>query len=160
MNIVISIVLMAAYLFVMIRRIGRIPDSLSASVFWLPGSYKVVWTLFILAICFLCVPTYIDKVSENTQFLAFLSIAGLGFVGAAPLVKWSDDHLQFNVHQYGAIVCALCSQLVIVFNLAWLLLCWVPFALVFVVRGWDKWRTQIFWAEMTCFGNTFIYCLI
>ena len=109
---------------------------------------------------FLCVPTYIEKTSENTQFLAFLAIAGLAFVGAAPLVKFSDDEIQFRVHKVGAIICATCSQLVLIFNYPWLLLFWIPFIIYGFIKGWKTWRTIVFWEEMVCFVSTFIYCLI
>ena len=28
------------------------------------------------------------------------------------------------------------------------------------VKGWNIWRTIVFWGEMVCFTSTFIYCLI
>lgn len=145
---------------------GSIPPSLSDSVFSLPSNKRWIWTIVIFAICFLCIPTYIEKTSENTKFLAFLAIAGLAFVGAAPLVKMSDDKMQFKVHEVGAIVCAICSQLVLCFNNAWLLLAWSAYTCIFVWYTKDSgctfktWKTKVFWAEMICFINTFIYCLI
>ena len=51
-------------------------------------------------------PDPVEKTDINTQFLSLLSIGGLTFVGAAPLVKFSDDKMQFRVHEIGAIVCA------------------------------------------------------
>jgi hypothetical protein len=103
---------------------------------------------------------YIGRTTENTQFLAFLAIAGLAFVGAAPLVKYRDDAMQFKVHEWGAIVCASCSQLVLVFNCPLLLLLWIPYVIAGFIIGWKKWETMIFWGEMVCFSNTFAFCLI
>ena len=100
----------------MIKIGGSIPPSLSASVFNLPTNKRWIWTVVIFTVCILVVPTYIEKTDINTQFLSFLSIGGLGFVGAAPLVKLKDDVLQFKVHEIGAIICAICSQLVLTFN--------------------------------------------
>lgn len=116
MNILISILILLGYTLIMIKTGGQVPPSLSESVFNLPMNKRWIWTVAILAVCFLCVPTYIEKTSESTQFLAFLAIAGLAFVGAAPLVRFRDNALQFRVHEAGAIVCAVCSQLVLVFN--------------------------------------------
>ena len=144
----------------MIKIGGSIPPSLSASVFNIPTNKHCIWTVVLFAVCFLCVPTYIEKTSENTQFLAFLAIAGLAFVGAAPLVKFSDDEMQFRVHEIGAVVCAACSQLVLAFNNAWLLLMWIPFIMFGCIVGFNMWREKIFWAEMVCFSNTFAFCLI
>ena len=144
----------------MIKIGGSIPPSLSASVFNLPTNKRWIWTAVILAVCFLCVPTYIEKTSENTQCFAFFAIAGLAFVGAVPLVKFSDDEMQFRVHEVGAIICATCSQLVLVFNYSWFLLFWIPFIIYGFVKGWKTWRTIVFWGEIICFTSTFTYCLI
>ena len=163
MNIIIAIIILLVYTLVIIKIGGSIPPSLSASVFNIPTNKRWIWTVVLFAVCFLCVPTYIEKTSENTQFFAFLAIAGLAFVGAAPLVKFSDDKMQFRVHEVGAIVCAVCSQLVLVFNCPRLLLFWIPYIIAFIklndfrAKGWN---TKIFWAEMVCFSNTFTFCLI
>lgn len=147
----------------MIKIGGSIPPSLSASVFNIPTNKRWIWTVILFVVCFLCVPTYIEKTDINTQFLSFLSIGGLAFVGAASLVKFSDDKMQFRVHEVGAIVCAACSQLVLVFNCPWLLLLWIPYIISFIklndfrAKGWNA---KIFWAEMVCFSNTFTFCLI
>ena len=144
----------------MIKIGGSIPPFLSASVFNISNNKRWIWTVVILAVCFLCVPTYIEKTSENTQFLAFLAIAGLAFVGAAPLVKFSDDELQFRVHEISAIICAVCSQLVLIFNRPLLLLSCIPFIIYGFIKGYKNWRIKIFWSEMICFSNTFLYCLL
>lgn len=144
----------------MIKIGGSIPPSLSASVFNIPTNKRWIWTVVLFAVCFLCVPIYIEKTYDNTQFLAFLAIAGLAFVGAAPLVKFSDDEMQFMVHKVGAIVCAACSQILLVFNCPWLLLSWIPFIIYGFIKGWKTWRTIVFWGEIVCFASTFIYCLI
>lgn len=163
MNIIIAIIILLIYTLIMIKIGGSIPPSLSASVFNLPTNKRLIWTVVIFTVCILVVPTYIEKTDINTQFLSFLSIGGLAFVGAAPLVKFSDDEMQFRVHEVGAIVCAACSQLVLVFNCPWLLLFWIPYIIAFVklndfrAKGWN---TKIFWAEMVCFFNTFTFCLI
>lgn len=160
MNIIIAIIILFIYTLVIIKIGGSIPPSLSASVFNIPTNKRWIWTVVLFAVCFLCVPTYIEKTGINTQFLSFLSIGGLAFVGAAPLVKCSDDKMQFRVHKVGAIICAACSQLVLAFNNAWLLLMWIPFIMFGCIVGFDMWRKKIFWGEMVCFSSTFIYCLI
>lgn len=161
MNIIFAITILLVYTITLSIKGGNVPSSLSASVFNIQQNKRWIWCVVIFAVCFLCVPTYIDKVSENTKFLAFLAIAGLLFVGGAPLVKAKDDKLQYNVHCASAVICAVCSQLVLVFNMPLLLLAWIPWAVAFVclTMGTSKWRTQVFWAEMVCFGNTFVYNL-
>lgn len=144
----------------MIKIGGSIPPSLSASVFNISTNKRWIWTIVLFAVCILVVPTYIGKTNINTQFLSFLSIGGLGFVGAAPLVKLKDDVLQFRVHEVGAIICAICSQLVLIFNYPILLYSWIIFIISTIIIGWKNWRTKIFWGEMICFINTFLYCLL
>ena len=166
MNIVLAIIILFVYTILLVKIGGATPPSLSSSVFTIPTNKRWIWTVVLFLVCFLCVPTYIEKTSENTQFLAFLAIAGLAFVGAAPLVKVSDDKMQFRVHEVGAIVCATCSQIHLVFNNPWLLLAWIIYLGLFVWYtkdtgcNFNTWRTKIFWAEMICFINTFTYCLI
>jgi hypothetical protein len=160
MNVLIAILILSVYTLAMIKIIGGIPPSLSESVFWLKKKDRFIWTLVLFLVCFLCVPTLLDKSLEGTQFLAFLAIAGLAFVGAAPLVWADEDEMQFQVHQWGAIVCAACSQILLALNMPLLLLCWLPFIIAGFVIKWKKWKTMIFWGEMVCFFSTFAYCLI
>ena len=160
MNIVIAILILLVYTLVMIKIGGSIPPSLSASVFNIPTNKRLIWTIVLFAVCFLCIPTYIEKTGTNTQFLSFLSIGELAFVGSAPLVKFFDDEMQFRVHKVCAIICAACSQLVLAFNCPWLLLLWIPFATYGFANSWKTWKTMIFWGEMVCFSSTFVYCLI
>ena len=166
MNIVIAIIILLGYTIALCIKGGGVPSSLSASVFDLPKSQRWIWTVVLYAVCILVLfpfglpygVSFLDKVSENTQFLAFIAIAALAFVGAAPLVADKTD----LAHCVSAVVCAVCSQLVLVFNQPWLLFCWFPFVVAFVYMwaAHSTWRTKVFWAEMVCFGSTFIFCLI
>ena len=161
MNVVIAIIILLSYTIALCVKGGGVPSSLSASVFSLPENKRWIWTVVICAVCFLCVPTYIERTGENTQFLAFIAIAALAFVGAAPLVK-NHKELAYKVHCWAAVVCAVCSQMVLVFNQSWLLLCWVPFVALFLTYETHRkeWYTLTFWAEMVCFSSTFAFCLI
>lgn len=156
-----AIIILLGYTIALCIKGGGVPSSLSASVFNLPYDKRWIWTVVLYGVVILAMPTYMDKVSQNTQFLAFLAMAGLAFVGAAPLVK-DHQELAYKVHCWAAVVCAVCSQLVLVFNQPWLLLCWVPFVAYEVWRLSKKqpWRTQTFWGEMVCFVSTFTFCLI
>ena len=161
-NVVIAIIILLGYTIALCVKGGGVPSSLSASVFLMPQRKRWIWTVVICAVCFLCVPTYIERTGENTQFLAFIAIAALAFVGAAPLVR-NHKELAYNVHCWAAVVCAVCSQLVLVFNQPWLLLCWVPWAIAEYLETdvfQKRWRTQTFWGEMVCFVDTFAFCLI
>lgn len=166
MNIIIAIVILIAYTITLCIIGKRIPNSLSASVFTLSNKLKWIWTAIIIAICFLCVPTFVDKCAGITKYFAFASICGLTVVGGIPLVKIKDDKLQHILHTCGAIICAICSQVAIGYNNPWLLFIWCAFPIIFGIYvkttncTWKTWKTKIFWAEMICFINTFIFCLI
>lgn len=161
-NILTAIMILAAYTLSMIKDEGSIPSSLSATVFSMEKKDRWIWCIVIWAVVFICLPTYIGNTSENTRFLAFLAMAGLLFVGGAPLVLKSEDRMQYMVHCCAAVVCAVCSQLVLVFNQPWLLLAWVPWvaAFIWITKDEPQWRTATFWAEMVCFANTFTFCMI
>ena len=172
MNIIIAIIILMGYTIALCIKGGGVPSSLSASVFDLPKSQRWIWTVVLYAVCF-CVlfpfgsggVSFLDKVSENTQIIAFIAIAALAFVGAAPLVADKTD-LAYKVHCVAAVVCAVCSQLVLTFNMPQgsALCLWLPFIIAFVIKtdAFDvsKWKTITFWAEMVCFSSTFAFCLI
>ena len=168
MNIVIAIVILLVYTIALCIKGGGIPSSLSASVFWLPYNKRWLWTVTIYAVGILVLYPFglphsvsiLDKVSEDTQFLAFIAIAALMFVGAAPLVKDKQD-IAYKVHCTSAAVCAVASQALVARNNTWLLLCWAVFFWLFLWntaeagKTWDTWRTKTFWAEQICFFSTF-----
>lgn len=158
--ILIAIALLAAYTVTLCVANNEIPSSLSASVFYLPKAGQWLWTAVIVSVVFLVAPTLISKASDNTQFLAFFACVGLLFVGGAPLVHDKTD-TAYKVHMVGAILCAVASQLLLVFNCWWLMLVWLPYVVVFAIyfKKHKKWRTRVFWAEMTCFANTFAFAM-
>lgn len=108
MNIVLAIIILLGYTIALCIKGGGVPSSLSASVFDLPKGKRWIWTVVLFAVCFLCVPTYVEVTSENTQFLAFIAIAALAFVGAAPLVADKTD-LAYKVHAW-RLWCVPCAR--------------------------------------------------
>ena len=164
MNILLATIILLVYTLILCKKIGGVPPSLSASVFALPYSRRWIWTAMLYAVCFLVLMpwpwSYLDKVSENTQFLAFIAIAALAFVGAAPLVKDKAD-IAYKVHCVSAVICAVCSQLVLAFNGAAALFVagWCVWLVAWLHFGKD-WQTKTFWAEMVCFGSTLLFCAV
>ena len=157
----IAIALLATYTVTLCVVNKEIPSSLSASVFYLPRTGQWLWTAVIVAVVFLVAPTLISKASDNTQFLAFIACAGLLFVGGAPLAKDKTD-MAYHVHMAGAIACAVASQILLAFNAPWLLLLWAFWIsdAIYTRAHHNQWRTAVFWAEMTCFCDIFIFCII
>lgn len=157
----IAILILLAYTVALTWIGGRIPSSLSASVYSLPRNLRWIWCVVIGAVCFCFAPPYIARTGEDTRFLAFFAVASLLFVAAAPLIPKDENGLQRSVHNVGATVCAISSQTVLVFNSPWLLLCWIPFAAfgIWKLIRRESWRTMLFWGEAVCFVSTFVYCL-
>ena len=155
MNILLAFIILLVYTLYVIRLGGSIPPSLSESIFDVPYEKRWTWTATMFAVCVLCMPTIIENTSTNTQFLAFFAVAAIAFVGAAPLCKYKEDTLQFNVHEKAALVAGVLSQVVVFLNRPMLLALWVIYATFFKKMT----KTKLFWAEVVCFISTFLYCL-
>lgn len=117
---------------------------------WLFPSMMTLLTVFLMP-CWL-------EISEGSpfQFTAFLSAAGVLFVGAAPAFKSSS--LENMVHQVSAYICAAAA-------IAWICLVtpyWWIILIVLAVIALLAYVTKtikssyIYWLEMVAFISTFI----
>lgn len=146
---IIATVIMSAYLGWYVYRYG-IPGSISQTVFKLP--HEAIFTAVMFSVGFLTIMQMIDQCSENTKCLAFLTIAGMLFVGAAPLGKNCDE----RVHLGGALFFGICSQIMLALNKPVLLFVWLPMAVLLIaVKG----RNYKFWVELACIFDLLIYCI-
>lgn len=146
----IATLIMGLYLGWYIKKYG-IPESISQTVFKLP--HEVCFTLVMYSVGFLNIAQMIDHCSENTKFLAFLSIAGVLFVGAAPLGKDCNE----KVHIAGALFFGICSQIMIALNAPLLLLGWVPCVFWLLKSAGRHYK---FWLEMACIIDLLVFCLL
>ena len=155
-----SLVILAAYILLMCWNNRQVPDSLSASVFFLPPQGAWLWTVVIAAVVFALAPVLIGT-AQRAQFLAFFACAGLLFVAGCPLVKDKGD-MAYRVHCASAVVCAVSAMTLVAVSVPWLMFGWIPWLAVFLwqTRSHHDWRTQTFWAEMTCFVITYAYAYI
>lgn len=157
--IIISIAVLLIYTLTLCGINGKIPNSLSQSVFMLPPSASWLWTLIIGFVAVAVMPKMLEVSGDNWKFLAFLSIVGLLFVALCPLSP-NKSGQRYVVHMIGAWICAVCSQLMVAVTDWHHLLLWVPWIVVYVLRRmWFGWDTKVFWAEMTCFATIFILLL-
>jgi hypothetical protein len=158
MNIIAAITILATYAVTVCVATGKIPASLSQTVFSLPRNGRWLWSVVIAALAFLTMPTLIQESCEATKFLGFLACGSLMFVGVCPLVQ-QEGEISYIIHIIMAYTCAICSQLLVLMNNPLLLLGWLPWIIVFagLILKEKKWKTQAFWAEMTCFVITFLY---
>lgn len=101
----IGIALLGIYLGYVIAVDGKVPPSISDSFY---TSGKWWFTLVMFAESILLAISLIGVTPSPWQFLAFLSCAGLGFVGSAP---HCHDKYEKKVHYAGAFTFAIGSQL-------------------------------------------------
>lgn len=152
---IISLIVLTIYIMYAVRMCG-VPWSLSDTYYQLKKRGRPAW-LFQMAMiipAMLLVPVWIDRSTDDLQFLAFLSCGGLMFVGTAPLFK---EEFQSKVHYTGTAISGLAAILWLCLSEMW----WLP-ATTFPVAGiiMLKYRKWLFWAEMATFASTYVGLLI
>lgn len=148
----IAAVIMVIYTVVMCIKNKGIPESLSQTAFFL--STKAKW-LFgaVMIVCgvLLCI-VMIDKSSENTQFLAFLTLVSLCGVGVTLLFNIDTR----KAHYVFAVASGILSALLIALNEPIFMFPWVGY--VFYTLMTDD-KNEVFWYETTCFVTILLYCI-
>lgn len=164
----ISLIVFAVYLFFMIKRYS-IPKSLSDTYYLLgkTDDPKVfnrlrasIFTAMMWIISFTLLPVILEATPDNWKFLAYLALAGICFVGAAPEFK---DPLEGKVHTTSAYVAAI-------FGILWSVIAvgaagrialgvsaFIVLAAALMTDSLKSSRT--FWLEMIAFGTVYISCL-
>ena len=140
-------VILAAYLAYASGVRGKVPPSISQTVFDL--KHRWVWSAVIFVTAWLVCPGFIESTSENTKFLAFLTIIALGVLGVFPLC--AKDMVA------GVSACVL-SQLAIALNRPEILITWVLFGILMLLKE-CRWR-WCFIAEVICFVNVVLFCIL
>lgn len=131
----------------------EMPQSISATVYDLSKKSKWIFTAVIFAVAFMIVPQMIERASEGTKFLAFLTCGGILGVGADPLCH-NEEH---PIHYISAIIMGVSSQILVGLNEPWLLLTWVPY-IVYTLYKTDGTK-NMFIGEMSMLANVAIYAL-
>ena len=162
----ISLLIFCAYIGTILAVYG-VPASVSETFYLLPKGKRWLFTAFCLGVSIIVAP-WLDATSEQWQLLAFLSVAGLCFVGVAAQFK---DDLVARVHYGGAGVCAVASQL-------WIFLAaglwWVSLVCLLAAggvcfclgrrasrkAGKPQFANIVFWAEVWAFISLFISLII
>ena len=148
---IISLIVLTIYIMYAVRMCG-VPWSLSDTYYQLKKRNRPAW-LFQMAMiipAMLLMPVWIDRSTDDLQFLAFLSCGGLMFVGSAPLFK---EEFQGRVHYTGTAISGIAAILWLCLSEMW----WLP-ATTFPVAGiiMLKYRKWLFWAEMAAFASTYV----
>ena len=141
-----SLILLTIYIMYAVSVCG-VPWSLSDTYYQLKKRGRPAWMFQAAMIvpAMLLMPVWIDRSTENLQFLAFLSCGGLMFVGSAPLFK---EEFQSKVHYTGTAIAGLATVLWVCLSGMW----WLP-SVAFPIAGiiMLKYQKWLFWAEMAAF---------
>lgn len=147
-----GIIIFTVYVTVAVVLFG-IPKSLS-DTFYLYGGrpFGHVFTITMWVVSFLILPYWLKITPESIKFMPFLSVAGLTFVGAAPLFKKEDK----GWHSAFAIGCAIFAILwaILAKNVDLLAINLFTFVVVSLLTETLK-SCKTFWLEMVAFGTIF-----
>ena len=120
---IIAILLMVIYIGITIWKKKELPKSISHMVYDLPkGGWRWLWTIWLWSVVICAAPSLIEALSGSSfQFVGFLTIASLLFIGALPL--FDTDHLKW--HNTLAIAGGIGSQICTILICPWWMLLWV-----------------------------------
>ena len=144
---IISAILFAIYLILMAKLNGVQP---SVSDNYYVSKHPWTFTLAMWLVAFTMLPPMLSATTETFQFTAFLSCAGIAFVGAAAAYRQS---LTNTVHIAGAVTAAL-------FAIVWAYTICPPLPTIAILTAayilLAVRRHKIYWAEITAFAMTYL----
>ena len=144
---IISAILFAIYLHVMAKLHGVQP---SVSDNYYVSKHPWTFTLAMWTVAFTMLPPMLSATTETFQFTAFLSCAGIAFVGAAAAYKQSMTN---TVHTIGAIIAAL-------FAIIWAYTICPPLPTIAILTAAyiliAVRRHKVYWIEITAFAMTYL----
>ena len=144
---IISAILFAIYLILMAKLHGVQP---SVSDNYYVSKHPWTFTIAMWTVAFTMLPPMLSATTETFQFTAFLSCAGIAFVGAAAAYK---QQLTNTVHIAGAITAAL-------FAIIWAYTICPPLPTIAILTAayilLAVRRHKVYWAEITAFTMTYL----
>lgn len=144
---IISAILFAIYLFCMAKLHGVQP---SVSDNYYVSKHPWTFTLAMWTVAFTMLPPMLSATTETFQFTAFLSCAGIAFVGAAAAYRQSMTN---TVHIAGAVTAAL-------FAIVWAYTICPPLPTIAILTAvyilLAVRRHKVYWAEITAFIMTYL----
>lgn len=144
---IISLVVFALYLLIMAKLHGIQP---SISDNYYVSRHPWTFTLVMWLVAFSMLPPMLSATTETFQFAAFLSCAGIAFVGAAAAYKQSMTN---TVHIAGAVTAAL-------FAIVWAYTICPPLPTIAILTAAYILLAvrvhKVYWAEITAFAMTYL----
>lgn len=172
----ISFSIFAIYLFSVLKYIGDVPQSLSETYYLLGNRYyhlfddpsemgfnhlrASIFTLMMWLVSFTLLPAMLDLTPYNLQFLAFLALTGICFVGAAPQFKLEFEGKIHVTAAYSAAFFGLLWALTVCKQTALISLGVSIFAVLVAALMTNTFKSsRTFWLEMVAFGTVYISTL-
>ena len=144
---IISAILFAIYLYVMAKLHGIQP---SVSDNYYVTKHPWTFTLAMWTVAFTMLPPMLSATTETFQFTAFLSCAGIAFVGAAAAYRQSMTN---TVHIAGAVTASL-------FAIVWAYTICPPLPTIAILTAAYILLAvrvhKVYWAEVTAFAMTYL----
>ena len=144
--------IIVAYLAYAVRMRREVPPSISQTAYDM--RYKWTWTVVFGMEAWLIAPAFVEQTSEDTKFIAFLTVAAIGVLAMTPL--WMKERNM--LHNVAGIAACVFSQLAIALNLPEILLTWIAFGVMMAYKQ-CRWR-WCFIAEAFCLANVIMFCII
>ena len=131
--ILISLLTIAAYTAIVTIKSG-IPYSISETYYRINNKKWFTFVMLFTAITLL--PAALEYSSDNSQFLIFLSVAGMGVVGLSPNFIHGEKSEQI-AHYIGSGILLIFSQCWVGCNLPWALTCWIIYVM-WIIFNFNK----------------------
>lgn len=148
--VIVSVLLAVVGIALAIWRERRLSESISGMVFTLKGNWRWLWTIWMWAVTFcIGIPT-IEVLNGDVEFLGFLMMGSLMFVGAMPLFELESK----KEHYFFAAIGGLLSQVCVAMISPWWLFTWLAFAalLEVIARDYSKKDYREHWYDhIGCF---------
>ena len=111
-----------------------IPYSISETYYRI--NYKKGFTFVMLFTAITLLPLALEYSSDNSQFLIFLSVAGMAIVGLSPNFIYGEKSEQI-AHYIGSGMLLIFSQCWVGYNLPWVLTCWIVY-IMWIIFNYNK----------------------
>lgn len=162
--VLLSFVLIAGYVFAMIKKGREIPYSISDTYYAL--THKFWFGLCTIGFSLLLLPSAFGESTENSRFLVFIAFIVMIVLGVSPNFKVEDK----TPHIVGACIALIFSQIWVGCNSWYWLLLWGGFIAYMVISMKKYWtgnfisdfikQKPMFWIEVTSLLTVYLTCVV
>ena len=146
---IVSVILAVVVVTITAIKNKGIPDSVSEIAYIIP---HLAFSMWIAMVGGFLMPSMMEHLSENMQFIGFLTVVGMLCVAASSYYRTEAAPL----HYIGGIMCAICATIVTATIDTRILLIWIVYVFQMFLFKFKNW---CFWGEVFVYG-LLIYSLI